>query len=507
MRPRPLAEQIVFCAALIFSSIPNLWASPPIALTITNFNRSGGTSVISWTAETNSFTNVFFNIQRATNLGGSFTTLTNVPENSGLVYTDSVSVASAAFYRIAQSNAFTTLTQPGAFTAYSASSVNGLTTVGYSGAVFDGRYVYFVPINNGTSYHGVVLRYDTQAGFTSASSWSAYDAGSTDGLLTRGYMGGVFDGRYVYFAPNYNGIVLRYDMQSAFSTASSWHAYDAGTTSGLNTKGYGGAVFDGRYVYFVPVHYGASAHGVVLRYDTQASFTMASSWSAYDAGSTDGLLTRGYFGGVFDGRFIYFVPYYNGSAFGIVLRYDTQSPFSTASSWHAYDAGATSGLNTKGYCGAVFDGHYVYFMPYFNGSSYQGVVLRYDTQASFTTASSWSAYDAGSTDGLLTGGYFGGVFDGRYICFVPEYNNLGNSGTVLRYDTQSPFSTSSSWHAYDAGTTSGLNAKGYEGAVSDGRYLYFAPLHNGSAFSGTVLRFDARLPRAVPPTVKGGSNF
>src|SRR5205814_2266100 len=148
------------------------------------------------------------------------------------------------------------------------------------------------------------------------------------------------------------------------------------STSGLNTKGYNGAVFDGHYVYFVPYNNGVSYHGVMLRYDTETNFTGASSWSAYDAGSTDGLLTRGYVGGVFDGRYIYMSPYYNGTAFdGTVLRYDTQSGFTTSSSWHAYVAGATSGLNTKGYGGAVFDGRYVYFVPYNNGVAYHGVML------------------------------------------------------------------------------------------------------------------------------------
>src|SRR5262245_38042968 len=166
-----IAGRIVFCTVLIFSS--SLWAAPPTALTITNFSRGGGTSVISWTAETNSFTNVFFSVQRSTNPGGNFIELTNVSENWGLIYTDSVS-ADAAFYRIAQSNVFTALTQPGAFTAYAASNVSGLDTVGYIGAVFDGQYVYFVPArNSGASNHGRVLRYDTQAGFTSAASWSA----------------------------------------------------------------------------------------------------------------------------------------------------------------------------------------------------------------------------------------------------------------------------------------------------------------------------------------------
>jgi hypothetical protein len=49
---------------------------------------------------------------------------------------------------------------------------------GYLGAVFDGQYVYFVPDYNGTAEHGEVLRYNTTTDFASASSWSAYDAGT-----------------------------------------------------------------------------------------------------------------------------------------------------------------------------------------------------------------------------------------------------------------------------------------------------------------------------------------
>ena len=55
--------------------------------------------------------------------------------------------------------------------------------------------------------------------------------------------------------------------------------------------------------------------------------------------------------------------------------------------------------------------------------------------------------------------------------------------------------------------TSGLPSQGYEGAVSAGRYLSFAPYHNTNDFSGIVLRFDARLPRMIPATVRGGSNL
>lgn len=61
--------------------------------------------------------------------------------------------------------------------------------------------------------------------------------------------------------------------------------------------------------------------------------------------------------------------------------------------------------------------------------------------------------------------------------------------------------------AFDAGNMVGLQTRGYIGAVSDGRHIYFAPYYNGNGYSGNVLRFDSRLPRAVPPTVTGGSNL
>jgi len=186
---------MAFCTVLALSS--NLFAAAPIALNITNSSLGGGKFVIRWAAETNSFSNVFFNVQRTTNLNSNFTTLTNAPENSALVYTDSVSPNGAAFFRIAESNAFTPLNQPGAFTAYDAGNTSGLNAKGFVGAVFDGHYVYFVPYNNGPGNSGVVLRLDTTGNFITSGSWSAYDAGNSSGLNTKGFIGAVFDGRYI----------------------------------------------------------------------------------------------------------------------------------------------------------------------------------------------------------------------------------------------------------------------------------------------------------------------
>jgi hypothetical protein len=389
------------------------------------------------------------------------------------------------------------LSTTSSWTAYDAGNIDGLDSIGCQGVVFDGRYIYFVPMHNTTDYHGTILRYDTTSNFTLQSSWSAYDASFTSGMITKGYTGGTFDGRYVYFVPREyedgvvirHGRVLRYDTENDFTNEDSWTAYDAGSTDGLVTKGYTGAVYDGKYIYFVPHNDGSSYHGKVLRYNTSSVFNESTSWSAYDASSTSSLTTIGYDGGVFDGRYIYFVPHIDGATHGKVLRYDTNSTFNDSASWTAYDAGFTSSLVTEGYVGGVFDGRYVYFVPYSADGGRHGRVLRYDTFSSFTSSSSWVAYDAGSTSGLDSEGYSGVVFDGKYIYFVPEYDGTSDHGKVLRFDTTGEFTSGTSWTAYDAGSTSSLETKGYNGAVSDGRYIYFAPLGN-SGRHGRVLRYD-----------------
>jgi len=76
-----------------------------------------------------------------------------------------------------------------------------------------------------------------------------------------------------------------------------------------------------------------------VRYDTQAAFTTLSSWSAFDT-ATVSPAARGFFGGAFDGRYVYFVPHWDGGADGLVTRYDTQAPFVAGSSWSMFDVGA-----------------------------------------------------------------------------------------------------------------------------------------------------------------------
>jgi hypothetical protein len=247
---------------------------------------------------------------------------------------------------------------------------------GFSGAVFDGHYVYFIP-NDPTSPHSVVVRHDPKGaqGFGSPSSWQTFDA-STINSRAINYSGAVFDGRYLYFAQSRygtdSGFPLRYDTHASFTDGASWttvdvHALTQGTA-------YVGVAFDGHYAYFVPDADLIGTSGRVLRYDTTASFADIASWSAFDAGTLKST-ARGFAGSAFDGRYIYLVPFKNAAGSdGVLTRYDTQGDFGSSDSWSIFDI-TTLNARARGFIGAAFDGEYLYLVP-----ASDTVVARFDAK-------------------------------------------------------------------------------------------------------------------------------
>lgn len=287
------------------------------------------------------------------------------------------------------------------------SAEGGGPTSGYFGGVFDGRYVYFVPRNDGAGPFGRVARFDTAgsldaavpdgalqdataeagdgggdsgdagdsgarpSGFADPAMWSTFDMSGVNAAAT-GYVGGVFAAGSVYFAPEFNdfldaevnngtnAIVVRFLPDAGFTTGGAWTTFDATRIHG-RAGGYLGGAFDGRYVYFVP-----KGSGLAMRYDTQATFGSTSAWSVYDTTRTlqlDGSSLR-FFGGAFDGRFVYFIPNDNGST--IALRYDTLSSFDAPCAWSTFDVGQLAvpdAGSVSRFIGAVFDGQFVYLVP------------------------------------------------------------------------------------------------------------------------------------------------
>jgi len=361
---------------------------------------------------------------------------------------------------------------------------------GYAGGVFDGRYVYLVPHDNGQGLHGLVARYDSQAPFGSASAWTTFDVASVN-AKAMGFAHGAFDGRYLYLTPSgngYLGTIARYDTQAAFDNANSWSTLDLATLA-PTAHGFGAIAFDGQYIYLIQERDGTQLYppgGLVARFDTSGPFTSAGSWSFFDV-TTVSQYAGYFFGSAFDGRFLYLVP----DSGGAIARYDTHAAFGAASSWSTF---TTSAFSTR-FFGGAFDGRYVYFVPSYDAQGAGlGVIARYDTTGTFTSSTAWSTFDV-STVNASAKGYRGAVFDGRYLFFVPYYNAPNYHGFVARYDTQAPFSNGSSWNVFDL-TSVNAAAIGFNGGVFDGEHVYLVPDADGA--SGTVARFDAKTPAWLP---------
>lgn len=365
--------------------------------------------------------------------------------------------------------------------------------IGFSDVHFDGQYVYYCPYDKGEE-NGIVLRYNTSKPFHDSSAWNYYDAGNVDGLNTKNYFGMVFDGRFIYFVPadcrdeiGSHGRVLRFDTKGPINQPSSWAAYDAGDTDSLNCRGYRGAVFDGRFIYFIPhINDGMTGdgfHAVFLRYDTRAPFKATSSWAAYDTSALGGL---GYWGGVLSGNYIYFSPYNRlwGHENGRVLRYDYFMPFKDPNAWSVMDLEAINSIAVN-FGTPAADENYIYFPSgqWVWVEGFELCVARYNKSLPFEDPSSWEIMEMQYLEPFPQA-HGCAFFHGQYVLFGPYEFDL------LAYDTHLPFTDPKAWTVADVGHSDGImGTTGYRGVCADGQYFYFAPYESDYwGFSGLCMR-------------------
>jgi len=381
------------------------------------------------------------------------------------------------------------MTDPTNWTVYDLTNVTPNVPY-FDGTAFDGRYIYFAPEDQTGATAGVVFRYDTNSPFATSSSWETY-ATAGDAGEPVACAGALFASPYLYLIPLIteccgSGHFNRFDTTKPLGLATSWSSFDTTAINPAANRFLGGT-YDGRYAYFVP-----QLSGLFTRFDTTAAFDAGSSYELFDFGSIDagGQLL---FVAICDGRYVYVIPSTYYTAGSVVLRYDTQASFASGSSYTTFDT-STFNAGAKGFSGGAFDGRYLYLVPGFDGTSASGLVVRYDTHTAFTSTASWDKFDTTvlSPDARE---YSGAGFDGRYIYLVPNEN--GTSGVVARYDTTASFPLAASWQIFDTRTLN-PSAASYSGVVFDGRYLYFEPGGNT-----VVARFDARNPPAMPPGFSG----
>lgn len=391
--------------------------------------------------------------------------------------------------RMARYDTTQPMDQASSWTTYSLAGAGG-----FGGAAFDGRYVYYAPNQRSGVPVSVAARYDTQGPFNVASSWTLFDmtALSADGgAVTRGYTGVVLEGKYLYFIPHNDGApfgrVARFDNSLTL---------DAGTmfvfTSG-DAGGDGGGHADGGSGGGAEAGVDSGSPGF-----TPGGFDDPSQWTTFDVAGVDPTAT-GFAGGVVATGSVYLVPLYNdvydaqvhNGGSGIAARHVVSGSFELASSWNVFDTTTVNGL-AQTFMGGATDGRNVYYVPHASG-----VAARLDTTASggFTATTAWSTYDTQRIVAASDGGnvqFLGGAFDGRFITFVPQTP----TGPVTRVDTRSTFTADCAWSWFDpSGMAPGSGgAPSFAGAVFDGANLIFIPTTQRAVFA----KFTARSPSAMP---------
>lgn len=201
--------------------------------------------------------------------------------------------------------------------------------VGFNGVTSDGRFVYFVPGFTDAGPHGFAVRYDSTRDFSLKPSWESYDLHSRScvGCTAEsvGFAGATFDGRYVYFAPGVSAArttawVMRFDTTAAsFADDAAWRGFEITSLNSLADAS-STPTFDGRFVYFPPNS--AAYNGqLMVAYDTRLPFERADSWAVFDLKRLPGS-PSGFAGAVFDGGHVYLVP----SDTTLALRFQARSP-------------------------------------------------------------------------------------------------------------------------------------------------------------------------------------
>jgi len=331
----------------------------------------------------------------------------------------------------------------------------------YSGAFFDGRYIYYSPRGYDSHYaiylhKQELVRYDTTKSFTDPDSWETILVETivphSDclqngwGAIDPGvFMGVTVNSSYAYYAPYGCARFVRYNKSQPFTSVGSWETVDH-RTIGLDA-GWGslitwgpismGICHDNRYVYYGA--YGCTSIIVAIpffRYDTQGSFTDPDSWEKMDKANvlpqTVDWRQRRVLGCIFDGRYIH---YSTDGYSNVITRFDTTKSFTDPDSWETITK-VSVGVGTGFEWSDVQSSFTAYKYPYLYGTcgsqdpSIAGLQTRYNTTLPYSSADSWETMQA----------RFVGDPSDHYTVLAPSTTNnvywdVGNIGTqYLRFD-------------------------------------------------------------------------
>jgi len=254
---------------------------------------------------------------------------------------------------------------------------------GYFGAYEDGivvgNHLYFSPhLDKKNERHTIPLRYDTEQPFLASSAWDEVKL-----EINASYIGAAYDGKKIYYAPwgeedvDQEGTsIMIYDTEKPF------HAKNAWDFISIPYQGYSDAGFNGTHIVFAPCWCAAnptiieSSKIMFLNVDTQEV-----SFSTLDYGAYNGVVEAD------DALYLVADTTKNGIRSDFIEVTNSIKTFSPT-------------IAKGGYWGGIFDGQYVYFTPYDrpNLDKRNGEFLRYDTAKPFEDDASWESISFAVTD-------------------------------------------------------------------------------------------------------------
>lgn len=329
--------------------------------------------------------------------------------------------------------------------------------------------------------------------FQNKENWEAMNA-QFEKYMNGAYVGAVSDGKYVYFvprfSPHYRAYILRYDTEKPFKNINSFEIFDASYIDELDTRGYFNGVFDGKYVYFIPAT-NVRENSNLLRFDTTKNFKNKDSYQAFDISQVSDLVVTNYDDAYFDGHYIYFAPVsYERKFHANILRFDTKKDFKDKSSYQVFNASDVDGYDMSGIFDISGKDNDIYFLKK-KGTDlvYRSYLMKFDKTKDFNDKSSYEVFDISNLQGLETTGYSSMVMTDNYLYLIP-YSNENAHGLTVRYSLKEDFKNENSYEVFDLATIDG-KIKGFIDGVFDGQYVYFSPYYNGEKMHSVFLRHDA----------------
>ena len=247
----------------------------------------------------------------------------------------------------------------------------------YEDGVVDENFVYFSPhLDKNNNYNTFPVRYDTTKDFHTIDGWERFDA-----KIHGSYIGAASDGEKIYYGPYYQedghgspitnkSTILIYDTNELFDDKNSWEYRS------ISYGSYGGIGFNGTHVVFAPFCNPVSKENFaecskIMFLDTN---TQKISYSKISHGAYNGVIETK--------DALYLVPRVNSEN----IRSDFIQIKNSIETFNP-------NIGLGGYWGGTYDGRYVYFSPYDIPNSHvrNDEFLRYDTFQPFNNSDSWES--------------------------------------------------------------------------------------------------------------------